>query len=100
MMRAFRCPACEQLTIDARSKWGASSFDPATCPSCEAKVYISGGQSSLWRTLEAFMITLIVVMAFIDFSWSLILLVVLVIVAMETLRLFLAPLVRLERAGG
>ena len=99
-MRAFRCPACEQLTIDARTKWGASSFDPATCPSCDAKVYISGKQSSLWRTLEALMVTLIVILAFIKFSWSLVLLAVLVILAMETLRLFMAPLVRLERAGG
>ena len=99
-MRAFRCPACEQLTIDARTKWGASSFDPASCPACDARVYISGTQSSLWRTLEAFLVTLIVVRAFMGFSWSLVLLGVLVIVVMETLRLFLAPLVRLERAGG
>lgn len=98
-MQPFRCPSCDAATIPARAKWGATSFAPATCPSCKAQVYVSGRQSSLWRSVEALIVTLIVIRALIGFSWGLVLLAVLVIAAFEALRLFLAPLVKLERQG-
>lgn len=98
-MQPFRCPSCDEATIPARAKWGATSFAPATCPACEARVYLSGRQSSLWRSVEALIVTLIVVRAFIGFSWGLVLLALLVIFAFETLRLFMAPLVKLEHQG-
>lgn len=98
-MQPFRCPSCDEATIAARAKWGATSFAPATCPACKAQVYVSGRQSSLWRSIEALIVTLIVIRALIGFSWGLVVLAVLVIAALETLRLFMAPLVRLERRG-
>lgn len=99
-MPSFRCPACEQRTITPWRKWGASSFDPTVCPGCHARVYASGRQSSLWRTVEALAVTLVVIRALIDFAWSLVLVALLIIGVMETLRLYLVPLVRLERQGG
>ncbi len=98
-MQPFRCPSCDQATIPARAKFMATSFAPVTCPTCKAQVYVSGRQSSLWRSLEALIVTLIVIRAFIGFSWGLVVLGVLVILAFEVLRLFLAPLVKLERQG-
>jgi len=98
-MEPFRCPACEQPTISARRKWGASSLSPVTCPACRAAVYVSSRQSSLWRSLEALIVTLIVIRALIGFSWFLVLLAVAVVVVLEAVRLYLAPLVALRRAG-
>lgn len=99
-MPSFHCPACEQSAITPRQKWGASSFDPAVCPRCHARVYASGRQSSLWRTVEALLVTLVVIRALIDFAWGLVVVALLIIVVMETLRLFLVPLVQLQREGG
>lgn len=95
-MPSFHCPICEQRTITPSQKWGASSFDPATCPGCHARVYPSGGQSSLWRSVEALLVTLVVIRALIDFAWGLLLVALLIIVVMETLRQLLVPLVTLE----
>ena len=98
-MPSFPCPACEQRTITPWRKWGASSFAPAVCPRCGARVYPSGRQSSAWRSFEALLLTLVVVRGLIGFSWGLVLVALVIVVAMETLRLFLVPLVRLERSG-
>lgn len=98
-MQPFRCPSCDEATIPARAKWSATSFAPAHCPVCRARVYTSGRQSSLWRSIEALIVTLIVIRALIGFSWGLVLLALLVILVFETLRLFVAPLVKLEREG-
>ena len=99
-MRNFVCPACEQPTITPRRKWAASSFAPARCPQCGTRVYPSGRQSSLWRMAESLLVTLLVIAMLLDFSPGLLLLALVVVVAMEILRLFLVPLVRLERMGG
>lgn len=99
-MPSFHCPACGQRTITALRKWGASSFDPAVCPGCHARVYASGRQSSLWRSIEALLVTLVVIRGLIDFAWVLVPAALAIIVVMETLRLLLVPLVRLERQGG
>ncbi|MDZ7747722.1 MAG: hypothetical protein U5K43_01860 [Halofilum sp. (in: g-proteobacteria)] len=99
-MENFRCPVCEQPTIAPRRKWSASSFSPVTCPQCGAAVYPSGRQASLWRIVESLLLTLIVIRALIDFSAWLVVLALLVIAVMEPLRLYLVPLVRLERSGG
>lgn len=98
-MPMFVCPHCEQATISARAKWLATSLSPATCPHCKAAVYVSGRQSSIWRSLGALLVTLIVIRALIGFSWGLVALALLVIGATELSRLSLAPLVKLERAG-
>lgn len=99
-MPSFHCPACDRPAITPREKWRASSLAPAVCPDCRARVYASGRQSSLWRSVEALLVTLIAIRALIDFAWGLVLLALLIIVVMEALRLFLVPLVRLERQGG
>lgn len=99
-MREFRCPACDQCTISARRKWASSSFAPVTCPNCKAEVYASGRQTAVWRMAEALLVTLVVLLAFITGALGMLLVAVLIIIAMETLRLFLVPLVRLERVGG
>lgn len=99
-MPTFACPACEQMTITASAKFGATSFAPATCPGCRAQVYPSGKKTHLWRSLQALIVTLIVIRALIDFAWAWVFLALLVIVAMETLRVFIVPLVRLERITG
>lgn len=98
-MQPFRCPSCDEPTISARRKWGATSLTPVTCPSCRAAVYVSSRQSNLWRSVEALLVTLIAIRAMIGFSWSLVALGALVIVAFEAVRLFFAPLVTLRRAG-
>ena len=72
---------------------------PATCPSCRASVYVSSRLSSLWRTVEALVVTLIVIRLLIGFSWSLVVLGVLVIVVSEAARLWFVPLVTLRRQG-
>lgn len=99
-MSSFHCPACGQRTITPWRKWGASSLDPAVCPGCNARVYASGRQSSLWRSVEALLVTLVVIRGLIDFAWALVPAALAIIVVMETLRLLLVPLVRLERQGG
>lgn len=99
-MDNFRCPSCDQATITPRHKWRASSLEPATCRACRAAVYPSGKQGSLWRMGESLLVTLLIIRALIDFSAWLIVLALLVIVVTESLRFFLVPLVRLERAGG
>lgn len=99
-MREFRCPACDRYTITALRKWASSSFAPAICPNCRAEVYASGNQTAIWRMAEALLVTLVVLLAFASGAFGMLLLAVLIIVAMETLRLFLVPLVRLERVGG
>ena len=98
-MQPFRCPSCDEPTISARRKWGATSLTPVTCPSCRAAVYVSSRHSSLWRSVEALLVTLIVIRLFIGFSWSLVAIGVVVIVAFEAVRLFFAPLVTLRRRG-
>lgn len=99
-MREFRCPACDQYTVTARRKWASSSFAPVTCPECKAEVYASGNQTALWRMVEALLVTLVVLLAFVTGAFGMLLVAVAIILAMETLRLFLVPLVRLERVGG
>jgi hypothetical protein len=99
-MHRFRCPACDEPTIAARRKWLATSLAPATCPACRAQVYPSGRQGSLWRMAESLLVTLLVIRALIDFSPWIVALIIGVIAVMEVLRLFLVPLVRLERVGG
>ncbi|MDX1610285.1 MAG: hypothetical protein R3225_09215 [Halofilum sp. (in: g-proteobacteria)] len=99
-MPQFRCPSCDQATISGRRKWASSSFAPAVCPNCRAQVYASGKQTSLWRTAEALLVTLVVLLSFASGNSAVLLLIVPIVIAMETLRLFLVPLVRLERAGG
>lgn len=99
-MREFRCPACDRYTIPARKKWASSSFSPVICPECKAKVYASGRQTAAWRMAEALLVTLVVLLAFATGAFGVLLLAVLIIAAMETLRLLLVPLVRLERVGG
>ena len=99
-MEKFRCPACERRTIDWRRKWAASSLAPARCPACGAQVYPSGRQASGWRIVESLVVTLIVIRALIDFTPGLVVLALVVIAVMEPLRLFLVPLVRLQRTGG
>lgn len=98
-MQPFRCPSCDEPTISARRKWGATSLTPITCPSCHARVYVSSRLSSLWRTVEALLVTLIVIRLLIGFSWSLVALGVLVIVVLEAVRLWFVPLVTLRRKG-
>ena len=99
-MREFTCPSCEQATITWRRKWASSSFAPAVCPNCKAKVYASGRQTAVWRMAEALLITLVVLLMLATGAWGLLLVIVLIVIAMETLRLLLVPLVRLERVGG
>lgn len=99
-MREFRCPACDRCTITARQKWASSSFAPVTCPECRAEVYASGNQTAMWRMAEALLVTLVVLLAFATGAFGMLLVAVAIILAMETLRLFLVPLVRLERVGG
>jgi len=98
-MRNFTCPACEKPTIAPARKWASSSLNPVHCSECGAQVYASSRQSSLWRILESFLVTLVVIRALIGFSWWLVVIAVLIVVAMEALRLFLVPLVRLRREG-
>ena len=99
-MRNFRCPSCEEETITPWKKWRSSSFSPSVCSKCGTKVYASARQSSAWRSFEALLVTLVVVRGLIGFSWWLVVIALAIVIVMETLRLYLVPLVRLERVGG
>ncbi len=96
-MENFACPACGERTIRVGAKVGATSFEPTRCSNCGARVYPSGKKTYLLRSLEAFIVTMIVILALIDFSWSLVGLALLVIAVMETLVVFVVPLVQLQR---
>ena len=96
-MRRFNCPSCREATIAPLAKFAATSFEPTRCPSCRAPVYPSGKKTYLLRSLESLIVTMIVILALIEFSWSLVALAVAVIVVMETLIFLLVPLVRLKR---
>lgn len=98
-MPEFHCPSCDQATITWRRKWASSSFAPAVCPNCKAKVYASGRQTAMWRMAGALLITLVVLLMLATGAFGLLLLIVLIVVAMEMLRLLLVPLVRLEHTG-
>lgn len=96
-MQRFVCPSCRERTIDLRTKIGATSFHPARCPVCRAAVYPSGKKTYLVRSIESLIVTMIVVLALIEFSWALVALALAVIVAMESLIVLLVPLVELKR---
>lgn len=98
-MPSFVCPACRQRTISMRRKMGATSFEPARCPNCGAQVYPSGKKTYLLRSIESLIVTMIVILALIEFAWGLVLLALAVVVVMETLVLLLVPLVQLRRTG-
>ena len=96
-MHRFVCPSCREATIGLRDKLGATSFEPARCRACGARVYASGKKTYLLRSIEALMVTMIVVLALVQFAWSLVALALAVIVLMEALILFAVPLVELQR---
>lgn len=96
-MQNFACPACGERTIGIATKLAATSFEPARCGNCGARIYPSGKKTYLLRSLEAFIVTMIVILALIDFSWGLVGLALLAIAAMETLVVFVVPLVQLQR---
>lgn len=93
----FTCPACGQAVVTLRQKAAATSFDPAHCRHCRAPVYPSGKKTYLLRSVEAFIVSAVIVLAFVEFAWSLIAVIVGVIVVIELLILFVVPLVRLQR---
>lgn len=96
-MPRFHCPECGAATITLRQKARANSFEPVRCRECKAPVYPSGKKAYLLRSVEAFIVTAIIVLAMIQFAWSLVVLSIAVIVAFEMLILFVVPLVRLRR---
>lgn len=96
-MHRFACPRCRQPTVGVAAKHGATSLQPTRCPGCGASVYPSGRKTYLLRSLEALIVTMIVILAFIRFDWSLVVLVLAVITVMEAVILFLVPLVELQR---
>ncbi len=95
-MRRFTCPSCRESTIPPGAKFAATSFAPTRCPQCQAPVYPSGKKTYLLRSLESLIVTMIVILALIEFSWRLVALAVVVIAVMETLIFLFVPLVRLK----
>lgn len=98
-MHHFTCPRCNQRTIGLRQKVAATSFEPARCTGCGARVYPSGKKTYLLRSVESLLVTLIVILALIEFAWTLVLAALVVMIVMETLVVLLVPLVELRRTG-
>jgi len=98
-MRRFVCPACGQRTIALRARAAATSFDPARCRSCGAAVYPSGKKTYLARSLESLIVSMIVILALVEFSWLLVGLALAVVVVAETAIVFFVPLVERRYMG-